>query len=73
MLKFKHNMVCQEIYNVKGYTWITIPDSTPPVWWIGHWWLNGGSHRHRWATRGVLSGMLFKLSHVGMISLCYVV
>ena len=26
------------------------PDSTPPVWWVGHWWLNGGSHWRRWAS-----------------------
>ena len=30
----------------------TCPDSTPPVWWVGHWWPNGRSHRRRWATRG---------------------
>ena len=19
------------------------PDSTPPVWWVGHWWPNGAA------------------------------
>ena len=28
------------------------PDSTPPVWWVGHWWSTGGSHRRWWATSG---------------------
>ena len=22
---------------------INIPDSTPPVWWVGHWWPNGAA------------------------------
>ena len=34
----------------------TYPDITPPVWWVGHWWPNGGSHRHQWPTHWWLKG-----------------